>query len=174
LSAPEDPPETNDFEEWIDDSYRFFMELTNWRPPHLFPSALTMCPLFTELIRPVTSVFAASVFAASAPASDIAASAFITEETADDESNDIPHSPRASAADDRLAEVEEYLQFIMRLQGLSNTEFHKFMQYSSGFFFSNSKLWRRNTHGKHKIVVPKEKRYELLKEVHDILGHKKI
>jgi hypothetical protein len=29
-------------------------------------------------------------------------------------------------------------------------------------------------HGKHKIVVPKEKRYELLKEVHDILGHKKI
>jgi hypothetical protein len=29
-------------------------------------------------------------------------------------------------------------------------------------------------HGKHRIVVPKEKRYELLKEVHDILGHKKI
>jgi hypothetical protein len=48
------------------------------------------------------------------------------------------------------------------------------MQYSSGFFFSNGKLWRRNTHGKHKIVVPKERRYELLKEVHNILGHKKI
>jgi hypothetical protein len=48
------------------------------------------------------------------------------------------------------------------------------MQYSSGFFFSNGKLWRCDTHGKHKIVVPKEKRYELLKEVHDILGHKKI
>jgi hypothetical protein len=47
------------------------------------------------------------------------------------------------------------------------------MQYSSGFFFSNGKLWRRDTHGKHKIVVPKEKRYELLKEVHDI-HHKKI
>jgi hypothetical protein len=29
-------------------------------------------------------------------------------------------------------------------------------------------------HGKHKIVVPKEKRYKLLREVHDILGHKKI
>jgi hypothetical protein len=48
------------------------------------------------------------------------------------------------------------------------------MQYSSRFFFSNGKLWRRDTHGKHKIVVLKEKRYELLKEVHDILGHKKI
>jgi hypothetical protein len=29
-------------------------------------------------------------------------------------------------------------------------------------------------HRKHKIVVLKEKRYELLKEDHDILGHKKI
>jgi hypothetical protein len=48
------------------------------------------------------------------------------------------------------------------------------MQYSSGFFFSNGKLWQCDTHRKHKIVVPKEKRYELLKEVHDILGHKKI
>jgi hypothetical protein len=27
---------------------------------------------------------------------------------------------------------------------------------------------------KHKIVMPKEKRYELLKEVYNILGHKKI
>jgi hypothetical protein len=183
LPAPEDLPEMDDFEEWIDDSYRFFMEPANRRPPHLFPSALTMRPLFTELIRPAVSVFtastsvatsasvAASVFAASAPASDIAASAFITEETANDESNDIPRSPRASAADDRLAEVEQYLQFLTHPQGLSDAEFRKFMQYSSGFFFSNGKLWRRDTHGKHKIVVPKEKRYELLKEV---LGHKKI
>jgi hypothetical protein len=69
--------------------------------------------------------------------------------------------------------VEEYLQFLTHPQGLSDSDFCKFMQYSSGFFFSNSKLWR-DTHGKHKIVVPKEKRYELLKEVHDILGHKKI
>jgi hypothetical protein len=48
------------------------------------------------------------------------------------------------------------------------------MQYSSGFSFSNGKLWHRDTHRRHKIVVLKEKRYELLKEVHHILGHKKI
>jgi hypothetical protein len=63
------------------------------------------------------------------------------EETADDESNDIPHSQRANAANDHLAEVEEYLQFLTGPQGLSDAEFHKFMQYSSGFFFSNGKLW---------------------------------
>jgi hypothetical protein len=62
------------------------------------------------------------------------------EETANDESNDIPRSQQANAADDRLAEVEEYLQFLTRPQGLSDAEFHKFMQYSSGFSLSNGKL----------------------------------
>jgi hypothetical protein len=48
------------------------------------------------------------------------------------------------------------------------------MQYSSGFFLSNGKLWHCDTHGRHKTIVPKEKRYELLKEVHDLLGHTMI
>jgi hypothetical protein len=150
LPAPEDPPETDDFEEWIDDSYGSFMELANWRPPHLFPSSLTMRPLFTEIICP--SVFAASAstsvtiststsVAVSASASDTAASAFITEETSDDKSNDIPCSQQASAANDHLTEVEEYIQLLTCLQGLSDSDFHNFMQYSSGFFFSNGKLW---------------------------------
>jgi hypothetical protein len=165
LPAPEDPPETNDFEEWIDDSYRFFMELANWRPLHLFPLALTMCPLFTELICP--SISATSIFSATSTSVTIsvsaAASAFIMEETSDNESNasnNIPCSLRASAANICLAEVGEYLQFLAYLQGLSDSDFHKFMQYSSGFFFSNSKLWHCNTNRRHKIVVLKEKRYE--------------
>jgi hypothetical protein len=53
--APEDPPETDDFEEWIDDSYGFFMELANWWPRHLFPPVLTMYQQFTELIHASTS-----------------------------------------------------------------------------------------------------------------------
>jgi hypothetical protein len=140
LTAPEDLPETDDFEEWIDNSYRFLMELANWRPPHLFCSTLTMCPLFTEIIRP--SVFAASTSDAfSASTSDAATSVFIMEETSNDESNNIPHSQQASAANVCLAEVEEYLLFLTHPQGLSNSDFCKFMQYSSGFFFSNGKLW---------------------------------
>jgi hypothetical protein len=83
--APEDPLETNDFEEWIDDSYGFFMELANWRLHHLFPSALTMPQQFTELIHASAS-----------------ASTFITEETSEDNSDaaaNIPRNLRASAAD---------------------------------------------------------------------------
>jgi hypothetical protein len=102
---------------------------------------------------------------------------FITKETSDDDSNasnNIPCSLQASTANVCLAEVKEYFPFLTHLQGLSDSDFCKFMQYSSGFFFSNSKLWHCDTHGKHKIVVLKEKRYEMLKEVRDILGHKKI
>jgi hypothetical protein len=111
-----------------------------------------MHPLFTELIRPAASTAASA-----------AASAAMTFHTASDPVDDIC-----------LAEVEEYLQFLVHLQGLSDSDFHKFMQYSSGFFFSNSKLWCCDTHKRHKIVVLKERRCELLKEVHNILGHKKI
>jgi hypothetical protein len=110
FSAPEDLPETDDFEEWIDDSYRFFMELANWQLPHLFPSALTMHPLFTEIICP--SIFAASasvVTSASVAISNAATSVFITEEASDDESNNIPHSQQASTANVCLAKVGEYL-----------------------------------------------------------------
>jgi hypothetical protein len=159
--------ETDDFEEWIDDSYRFFMELANWRLPHSFPSALTMCLLFTELIC--------------TPVLTDAASAFIMEETPNDTSGatvdtavDIPCNLQANSANICLSEVEEYLQSLTCPQGCSDTEFHKFMRYSSKFFISNGKLWHRNTHGRHKIVVLEKRRYELLKEVHDILWHKKI
>jgi hypothetical protein len=96
------------------------------------------------------------------------ASAFITEETADstaDASADIPRNLRAIAANTHLSNVKEYLELLTRPQNLTDTNFHKFMQYSSRFFISNGKPWRQDTHGRHKIVVPKEKRYELLKEV---------
>jgi hypothetical protein len=166
LPAPEDPPETDDFEEWIDDSYGFFMELANWRPPHLFPSALTMHPLFTQILRPSVFATSAPIFAvavsASAPdtatsTSDTATSTLIMEETSDDESNDIPRSQWASAANVCLAEVEEYLQFITYPQGPSDADFRNFIQYSSRFSFSNGKLWGLDMHRKHKMVVPKEK-----------------
>jgi hypothetical protein len=105
------------------------------------------------------------------------ASAFITEETADgtaDASANIPRNLRAIAANARLSDVKEYLELLTRPQNLTDANFRKFMQHSSGFFISNGTLWQWDTHRRHKIVVPKEKRYKLLKEVHDILGHKKI
>jgi hypothetical protein len=85
-----------------------------------------------------------------------------------------PCNLQASSTNFCLSEVEEYFRSLTCLQNLTDTNFHKFMQYSSGFFISNGKLWCQDTHRRHKIVVPKEKRYELLKDVHDILGHKKI
>jgi hypothetical protein len=97
---------------------------------------------------------------------------FIMEETAKDTadaSTDIPQDLQASATDTCLSEVKQYLKSLARPQNLTDVDLWKFMQYSSGFFISNGKLWRWDTHRRHKIVVPKEKSYELLKEVHDIV-----
>jgi hypothetical protein len=121
-----------------------------------------MRPQFTQVIH------------ASASAS---ASTFIMTETTEDNADasaDIPWNLPAISTDARLTEVKQYLESLGRLQNLTDADFRKFMQYSSGFFISNGKLWWQDTHRRHRIVVPKEKRYELLKEVHDILGHKKI
>jgi hypothetical protein len=86
---------------------------------------------------------------------------------------DIPCTLQASSANICLSKVEEYLWSLTCPQNLSGADFYQFMQYSSGFSISNSKLWCHDTHRRDGIVVPKEKRYKLSK-VHDILEHKKI
>jgi hypothetical protein len=101
------------------------MELANWRLHHLFPSALTVRQQFTELIHASAS-----------------ASVFIMEETSEDNSDaaaDIPWNLRASAANTHLSEVKQYLKSLARLLNLTDADFRKFMQYSSGFFISNGK-----------------------------------
>lgn len=159
--APEDPPETDDFEEWIDESYGFFMELANFRPGSLLSaSSASDHPdsLFTGHAHP------------DHPAEIV--HAFITEE--DPETIIIPRNDKATAADRRLAMVEEFLRTLVRPPGLDDTEFRQFVRYTSEFFLSNGKLWRRDPHGRHKIVVPSGKRYALIQEIHDLLGHHKI
>jgi hypothetical protein len=102
------------------------MELANWQPHHLFPSTLTVRQQFTESIHTPTST-----------------STFITEETSEDNFDvaaDIPWNIQASATDTHLSEVKQYLESLARLLNLTDADFHKFMQYSSGFFISNSKL----------------------------------
>jgi Integrase zinc binding domain len=49
-----------------------------------------------------------------------------------------------------------------------------FLQYSLEFFITNNKLWRKDDHGKHKLVIPPDHQLQLLKDAYDSLGHKGI
>lgn len=156
--APEDPPEPDDFEEWIDESYGFFMEVANWRPPKLITQHYGFQALFNDLLRPTQP--------------DEISEAFITEAT--DEEQTIPRNDKARAADAKLLLVEAFLRSLTRPLNLTEEAFRRFVRYSSDFFILNDKLWRRDPSGKHKIVVPVDKRFAIIKEAHDALGHKKV
>ena len=49
----------------------------------------------------------------------------------------------------------------------------QFLQHASKFFLKGGKMWRQEHQGRHQQVIEGyEKRYQLLTEAHDQLGHK--
>jgi len=57
---------------------------------------------------------------------------------------------------------------------LVDEEFETFIRQAARFFVLEDKLWRREAHSKHQLVLPPSKRYRVLEEAHDDLGHKGI
>jgi hypothetical protein len=53
-------------------------------------------------------------------------------------------------------------------------EFKTFVRQAAHFFVLEDKLWCREAHGKHQLVLPPSKQYQVLEEVHNDLGHKGI
>jgi hypothetical protein len=57
---------------------------------------------------------------------------------------------------------------------LTDEEFETFVRQAACFFALEDKLWCREAHGKHQLVLPPSKQYQVLEEAHDDLGHKGI
>jgi hypothetical protein len=57
---------------------------------------------------------------------------------------------------------------------VSETDFQKFTKFASEIFLLDDRLWRRDRHGRHKAFVLEGRRLELIRQVHDALGHKGI
>ena len=55
---------------------------------------------------------------------------------------------------------------------MKDPEFQRFIRKAIGFFLLHDKLWRKQPAGKHQVVIPEHKRFDLIKEAHDGLGHK--
>jgi hypothetical protein len=55
-----------------------------------------------------------------------------------------------------------------------NEEYELVVTSSTRYFILDQKLWRRNSQGKHQLVVPESRRYRILKEAHNDLGHKGV
>jgi hypothetical protein len=86
----------------------------------------------------------------------------------------IPRSEAADAYDERIDRIRTFLNTQIRPDNTTDQEFRLFINEATKYFVLHEKLWRRHSHGKHQVVIPRDRRYELIKSAHDDLGHKGV
>ena len=70
--------------------------------------------------------------------------------------------------------VEKWHKDLERPEGLSETEYATFVRYAMAFVLKAQRLWQKNSQRAHQLVIPKERRLYILREVHDKIGHKRF
>jgi Integrase zinc binding domain len=90
------------------------------------------------------------------------------------EYSNVPRSEKAEKDDRRIEEVRKWHKNLRRLENLSDSQYQAFMPYALKFFLDGNRLWKKDSHGEHKLVVLKERRLNVLKGVHDNIGHKRF
>lgn len=153
-----DEPE-DDFEDWID-QVNGFMHFIN--SPTLFqPQArfqLTAPPVTCYVVDGTREDSEPPVDFPEAPATPY---------------SDVPRSEAAILSDGKLRNVRNWHRTLERPLGLSDAEYKTFMRYCTEFFLSGEeeRLWRKDSKGTHKIVIPQERRLFLMSSAHDDVGH---
>ena len=84
----------------------------------------------------------------------------------------VPRSEAAKHEETRLEEVSKYLDDLKRPTHMDDKVFNSFLRYVLRFFTRDSKLWRKDAQGMHKLVVEQSRRLEVMRECHDTVGHK--
>jgi len=88
-----------------------------------------------------------------------------------DEVEEIPRTAKAMESDDELRRIKTYLETLMKPAGVEESKLVGFLRKASRFFVKGRRLWKKDTEGKHKLVVFGGERTKILKAVHDDLGH---
>lgn len=184
--APEDPETDDDYDQWIDTANNFtFSCLTS--PPS---SSLSTDSFFDSWWTWTSNTFAIEVLNEIGPVQGVLHSlgrilptscqpfAEIFEnshlESPPPIPPTIPRSEKAKRRDLELQQVQSFLIDPRRPPDLSDEEFKRFVRYAAGFFMKDGRLWKKDSKRKHKLVVPENRRYELIRQAHDELGHKGI
>jgi hypothetical protein len=146
-AAEEDPVESDDFEDWIDTAYGFATELLHASRRDIPQHALGPAP--GKPAGPVHDVFNLS-----------------------DPECPIPRNERSEKRANELIAIKAFLEDPNRPPEMPESEFRRLIRLASSFFVLDDRLWRRQPGGKHQLVIPEERRFNLMREAHDGLGHK--
>jgi hypothetical protein len=147
-----DEPEDDDFEDWIDELHGFI-----------------------HAILPIQQSFVTHVFALTQPepSAKMTRSANPIPDTSDDY-DQVPRTPAALKEDERLDLVWLWMDTLERPDGYSDAEYDSFVRYALRFFKDSKRLWRRNTHGAHQLVIWQPRRIAILRAIHNNIGHKRF
>ena len=145
--SPEDPDEDDDVEEWIDQAYAFSMECLNayvedvrTKPSHKNDNGETFS---IHMDRPSNAK----------QDSGLVLSTQIQH---------IPESEQAKEKESKLAEIRRFLEDPVRNTDMKDQEFQRFVRKASDFFVLDNKLWKKDRLGRHKLVLEKPKRLEVI------------
>jgi hypothetical protein len=143
----EDPMEDGDYEDWIDHAYSFSIMLLNDRTYRIYGGCIDIrhdvhntCFTSQTMPAPILCVY------------------FDATRT-EDPKPEIPRSEQARTQDALLTSIERLLTMRKRPLDLTDEEFETFVRQAARFFVLEDKLWRREAHSKHQLVLPPSKRY---------------
>lgn len=182
--APEDPTNEDDYEEWIDTANCFTLGCQQPHPPSTTPdnswwpeTANTTAIEFLnelpavlltlyDLGRPADATFKPSNSTVEIFNMDTSNPSFDTPT--------IPRSEKAKLRDLELQQVHKFLLNPQRPHDLTEEALRRLVQRAAKFFIRDGRIWRKDNKNKHKLVVEEGKRYELIRQAHDEMGHKGI
>ncbi|KAG6893953.1 hypothetical protein C0995_015519, partial [Termitomyces sp. Mi166 len=81
-------------------------------------------------------------------------------------------SAKAKAEEKRLEKVKQWLNNMKRPVSMDDKEYSKFIHYAMNFFANNGCLWKRDRAGAHKLVADPDSHIQILKQMHNGLGHR--
>jgi len=162
LPVEEDPMEDGDYEDWIDRAYSFSIALLNDHTYCIYGGCID--------IRHDIHNTCFTSHTACAPILRV----YFDATHAEDPKPEIPCSEQARTQDALLTSIERFLIMRKRPLDLTDEEFKTFVRQAVRFFVMEDKLRCREAHSKHQLVLPPSKRYQVLEEAHDNLGHKGI
>jgi len=145
LPVDEDPMEDGDYEDWIDHAYSFSIVLLNDRTYRIYGGCIDIChdvhnTCFTSqtMHAPILRMY------------------FDATRT-EDPKPEIPRSEQACTQDALLTSIERLLTMRKRPLDLTDEEFETFVRQAARFFVLEDKLWHREAHSKHQLVLPPSK-----------------
>ena len=99
---------------------------------------------------------------------------FVSELPIDEQSYDlVPRSKTARRKDLRLVDIKTYLDTLQLPDYINDSNRRSFINRAAMFFVRNSELYKKARGTRpHQLVVPPERRFRLLHQGHDLLGHK--